>query len=313
MMPWRRQPPEPGSEGEAPITPEDIAWRIGASDERPEPPPPAPTPDAVAASVDGGPAEPDAGVATATVSGSAPQRRGRQHAHRVAGAPTSRLQLWRDASALLFVVLLVAFLSQVFLSGTPPQTADLGSGAPSQGALGVTGSPSLITGPPTVGPAIDPSLLPGLVATPTPVATLAPGATPSPTPRVTPRPSPRPTPRVTPGPLPTGVPPTESPTATPEPTDAPTPSPDQSPSAAPMPEPEAFFDCDALPLSMEITCTDLSLHAQTYAWDFGDGGTSNARHPQHTYALPGTYLVTLTVANESGSDVATTSVTVPGT
>ncbi len=39
----------------------------------------------------------------------------------------------------------------------------------------------------------------------------------------------------------------------------------------------------------------------TYLWDFGDGTTSSERFPQHQYAAPGGYLVTLTVSNECGS------------
>jgi|GEM_PF-454396 len=39
---------------------------------------------------------------------------------------------------------------------------------------------------------------------------------------------------------------------------------------------------------------------QSYAWTFGDGGTSNQADPVHTYVTPGTYPVTLTVTNASG-------------
>lgn len=35
----------------------------------------------------------------------------------------------------------------------------------------------------------------------------------------------------------------------------------------------------------------------TYLWDFGDGGSSTLDNPTHTYALAGSYTVTLTVAN----------------
>lgn len=38
----------------------------------------------------------------------------------------------------------------------------------------------------------------------------------------------------------------------------------------------------------------------SWAWDFGDGGTSTARNPLHTYAQPGTYTVTLTVTDDTG-------------
>jgi len=41
-----------------------------------------------------------------------------------------------------------------------------------------------------------------------------------------------------------------------------------------------------------------SQHALSYAWDFGDGSTDLSRDPQHRYALPGSYRVTLTIMNE---------------
>lgn len=49
-------------------------------------------------------------------------------------------------------------------------------------------------------------------------------------------------------------------------------------------------------------------------WDFGDGATSTEQHPLHTYAQPGTYMVTLTVVDGEGqSDSATMHYTVlPG-
>jgi PKD repeat protein len=34
-----------------------------------------------------------------------------------------------------------------------------------------------------------------------------------------------------------------------------------------------------------------------WSWNFGDANTSNLQNPCHTYALPGTYLVTLTISN----------------
>jgi PKD repeat protein len=37
--------------------------------------------------------------------------------------------------------------------------------------------------------------------------------------------------------------------------------------------------------------------AATFAWDFGDGSTSNLANPQHTYATQGTYYVCLTVTD----------------
>jgi PKD repeat protein len=40
--------------------------------------------------------------------------------------------------------------------------------------------------------------------------------------------------------------------------------------------------------------------ADDYAWSFGDGGTSTDVSPDHTYAGPGTYTVTLTATSASG-------------
>lgn len=44
----------------------------------------------------------------------------------------------------------------------------------------------------------------------------------------------------------------------------------------------------------------------TYLWDFGDGSTSTLKTPTHTYAEPGTYLVTLTVTDAEGRTVTKT-------
>ncbi|MGC8874933.1 MAG: PKD domain-containing protein, partial [Chloroflexia bacterium] len=45
-------------------------------------------------------------------------------------------------------------------------------------------------------------------------------------------------------------------------------------------------------------------------WEFGDGETSGLLHPTHTYALPGTYGVTLTLSGECGTAIATDRLTV---
>jgi PKD repeat protein len=62
-------------------------------------------------------------------------------------------------------------------------------------------------------------------------------------------------------------------------------------------------DGDA-PLTVDFT--DLSTENPTsWSWSFGDGGTSTAQNPSYTYYTPGTYTVTMTVANSAGSDTAT--------
>ena len=40
----------------------------------------------------------------------------------------------------------------------------------------------------------------------------------------------------------------------------------------------------------------------TWAWNFGDGGTSALQNPSHTYTANGTYTVTLTTTNANGND-----------
>ncbi|HET6317265.1 MAG TPA: PKD domain-containing protein, partial [Chloroflexota bacterium] len=39
----------------------------------------------------------------------------------------------------------------------------------------------------------------------------------------------------------------------------------------------------------------------SWAWDFGDGGTSTAQNPSHTFATGGNYIVSLTVADNHGA------------
>lgn len=45
-------------------------------------------------------------------------------------------------------------------------------------------------------------------------------------------------------------------------------------------------------------------------WDFGDGTTSTDEEPMHTYAVPGTYMVNVTVTTASGSDVKTQEIVI---
>jgi PKD repeat protein len=58
------------------------------------------------------------------------------------------------------------------------------------------------------------------------------------------------------------------------------------------------------PLTVQFT--DLSGGLPTsWLWSFGDGNTSTAQNPQHTYTAPGLYTVTLNATNEYGSDAET--------
>lgn len=49
-----------------------------------------------------------------------------------------------------------------------------------------------------------------------------------------------------------------------------------------------------------VAFTDDSVNAVSWTWNFGDGTTSNARNPMHTFASTGTFDVMLTVRNATG-------------
>lgn len=61
-----------------------------------------------------------------------------------------------------------------------------------------------------------------------------------------------------------------------------------------------FFVDMATPLKVDFQ--DLSSNTPlSWAWDFGDAGTSNTQNPTHTYAAEGRYTVKLTATNVDGS------------
>jgi PKD repeat protein len=54
---------------------------------------------------------------------------------------------------------------------------------------------------------------------------------------------------------------------------------------------------------LDVSFTDASGGSPTsWSWDFGDGSTSTAQNPGHTYASAGSYAVSLTVTNANGAD-----------
>ena len=68
--------------------------------------------------------------------------------------------------------------------------------------------------------------------------------------------------------------------------------------------PRAAFtsSCDKLACSFDGTSsTDPDGSIASYAWSFGDGATSSAPAPQHTYTDAGAYTVTLTVKDNKGA------------
>jgi PKD repeat protein len=80
-----------------------------------------------------------------------------------------------------------------------------------------------------------------------------------------------------------------------------------------LPTPTASFtwspSSGVAPATVQFTDTSTG-GATIWSWDFGDGGTSTARSPAHTYTAAGTYTVSLTAANANGSTVAIHDLTV---
>ena len=61
---------------------------------------------------------------------------------------------------------------------------------------------------------------------------------------------------------------------------------------------------------LSVSFTSISQFATSWLWSFGDGTASNEQNPNHVYNTPGTYTVSLTAANVSGSSSATKIITV---
>ena len=84
--------------------------------------------------------------------------------------------------------------------------------------------------------------------------------------------------------------------------------------AAPPPnqQPAASFTfiCSDLSCSFASTSTDPDGTISAYSWTFGDGGTSNAQNPSHSYGAAGSYSVTLTVTDNQGATSGPLSQTV---
>jgi len=89
---------------------------------------------------------------------------------------------------------------------------------------------------------------------------------------------------------------------TPVPTPTPTtPTPTPTPTPPPL---QADFTADHMtgfvPLTVRFTDTSTGPH-DTWSWSFGDGGTSTAQNPAHRYTAVGTYTVSLTVRQGTGT------------
>jgi PKD repeat protein len=113
----------------------------------------------------------------------------------------------------------------------------------------------------------------------------------------------------------TSAPPTTAPSSAPS--AAPSGAPSAAPSAAPTEVvcvvPSAGFTYTASPnnrkapvtVSLTDTSTSVACGITSWFWDFGDGSTSLVKNPgPKTYLAPGSYTVSLTVANAAGSSTS---------
>ncbi len=75
------------------------------------------------------------------------------------------------------------------------------------------------------------------------------------------------------------------------------------------PGPNVDFEADTTSgdaaLTVQFTDLTAGVNVHTWAWDFGDGGTSDEQSPEYIYNTPGTYDVTLTATDDNGTDSET--------
>jgi PKD repeat protein len=70
-------------------------------------------------------------------------------------------------------------------------------------------------------------------------------------------------------------------------------------------EPTALFSYNAN--GANVSFINNSVNATSYSWNFGDGNTSTAVNPTHTYDENGSYIVTLTANNPDCGDATYTA------
>jgi PKD repeat protein len=81
-----------------------------------------------------------------------------------------------------------------------------------------------------------------------------------------------------------------------------------SPHGPPSNTPTAAFTASATTVATgtAVQFTDSSGNAASWSWDFGDGTTSTAQNPTHTWGVAGTYKVSLVAGNNGGLSTAAT-------
>lgn len=76
------------------------------------------------------------------------------------------------------------------------------------------------------------------------------------------------------------------------------------------PAPTADYTNSSGALAVSFTDQSIIAAPAIYDWTFGDGGTSTQQNPTHTYSMPGTYTVCLTVTDQCGTNTFCSNVTV---
>ena len=256
-------------------------------------------------------------AATAVAAATAVKRTRRGRPPREPKTAGRRTRDWALNGTLVVAIAIVGAIAFSAFVWTPPEgEIPLPSGEPD--------APGIVLGsidPGGENPSFDPRAV-GIIETSTPPLTeggvdteggtgtdapgggLLPGrATPTPPPGSTPTPggggNPTPDPTATPTPEPTPPP-------TPEPTPEPTPQPTPEPTPKP---PVIAFTVDVAGLTADFA--NRTRNGATWSWTFGDGASSSARNPKHTYESAGTYTVTLTATSPEGAtDSLSKSVTV---
>lgn len=64
---------------------------------------------------------------------------------------------------------------------------------------------------------------------------------------------------------------------------------------------------------VEVNFMNKSLHADSYIWDFGDGGFSNEENPTHYYLDPGEFTIRLKAIGADGHTFKEKNITITGT
>jgi PKD repeat protein len=81
----------------------------------------------------------------------------------------------------------------------------------------------------------------------------------------------------------------------------------------PIPSPSPVAGFSFVQDGTTVTFTNTSTLADSYSWDFGDGGTSTEANPVHTYASDGAYTVVLTAVNANGQSTSQATITISST